>query len=386
MRIGIDARFLTHPQRGGFKTYTEHLVCALADEDAHNEYVLYVDRAPIPDEWPQLGLNFRVRVVSGALPAIGMPWREQVGLVGAVAQDRLDMLHAPCLTAPLQASCPTIVTIHDTIWMFPEQFAGTNGKTPRRNLMTWYYRLVPQLAAEQAQVVITVSQHARSTILEHLNVRPERIVVTPEAASPRFRQVDDPAAAAVVRATYGLGEQFILAIGSADPRKNLGTLLHAYARLPADLRAQYELAIVWTHRLLAEQIDTQARMLGIRERLRFLERVSDADLLHLYNNAVLFVFPSLYEGFGLPPLEAMACGAPVIAANNSSLPEIVGEAGLLFDAQDAVEIAQKMTQALRTPALRAELSARGLERAASFSWQRCARETLRAYEMAALPA
>ena len=378
MRIGIDARFLTHPQLGGFKTYSECLIAALVELDRANEYLLYVDRKPaaaLPT-----GPHVQIRSVSGSAPLVGMPWREQVSLAALAARDRLDLFHAPCLTAPLALPCPLVVTIHDMIWRSPARFSQGARPAGRRSLMERYYRSVPALAARRARAVITVSESVKSDIVAELGLPPARVTVTPEAARSIFRPMDAQAAHSAVRSRYGLEPGYVLAIGSADPRKNLDTMLRAYAALPAELRAHHRLAIVWTHRHLAEAIGRQAQALGIAGATRFLEAVSDADLVALYRSAALFAFPSRYEGFGLPPLEAMACGTPVVAAANSSIPEIVGEAALQFPTEDAAALTAALRRCLEHPALRGELAEAGLRRAASFSWQRCAALTLAVYE------
>jgi alpha-1,3-rhamnosyl/mannosyltransferase len=207
--------------------------------------------------------------------------------------------------------------------------------------------------------------------------------VTHEAAAPRFRRVADSEARAGVCARFGLTPGFVLAMGSADPRKNVSGLLRAYAALPTPLRERHPLAVVWTHRHLAAVLEDEARALGITERLHFLQGVGDDDLVLLYNCAAVFAFPSRYEGFGLPLLEAMACGTPVVAADNSSIPEIVGDAGLLVGADDTDALTQSLSRVLTEDTLREQLTARGEARAAGFSWQRCARETLAVYREAA---
>src|SRR5262245_37544245 len=143
MKIGIDARFLTHPQHGGFKTYTENLVAALADVDRENEYILYVDR--VPDHTAKLPVrpNMHVRIVPGSASLLGMPWREQIRLARQAARDQLDLLHSPSQTAPLRLSCPSIVTIHDMIWFAPQNYHHDSGLSAKRKLMQWYYRFVP---------------------------------------------------------------------------------------------------------------------------------------------------------------------------------------------------------------------------------------------------
>jgi len=380
MRIGIDARFLTHPQAGGFKTYTEGLVSALAELETSHEFVLYTDRPAGGSPLPARG-NITVRVVRGALPAFGMAWREQIGLVRAAKDDRLDVLHAPSLTAPLGLGCPSVVTIHDMLWLVPPaQASRLSGK---RRLMRAYYRLVPRLAARRAAAVLTVSEASRRSIVERLGIPSERIVVTYEAAKPSFSCVDRGEAAARVRQKYGLSSSFVLALGSADPRKNLPALLEAYARLPQPLMRRHVLGIVWTHRYLAQELTERAARLGIADRVHYLENVADDDLAQLYNAAEVFVFPSLQEGFGLPAVEAMACGTPVIASDNSSLPEVVGDAGVLVDAREPAAIADALERLLNDEAQRSALGRKGIERAAMFSWRRCAEETMTVYERAA---
>ncbi len=379
MKIGIDARFLTHPQPGGFKTYTEQLIRALLEVDPDNEYILYVDRPPVADVIAPPAPHATVRVVPGTAPFIGMPWREQISLAMQARRDRIDVLHALCLTAPVYAPCPLVVTIHDMIWMFPRRFTRQQ-KRGKRSLMDMYYRYVPAIAARRASAVVTVSHDARTAIVQHLGIPARRVFVTHEAAAPIYRTRDRSRAIESVQQRFGLSEGFILALGSADPRKNISTLLRAYALLPERLRANHELAIVWTHPLLAKSILAEARAHGIEGRLRFLQHVSNDDLVALYNAAALFVFPSRYEGFGLPILEAMACGAPVVAANNSSIPEVASDAALLVDSESPSSIAHAMERVLDDAALRDEMVARGLQRAASFSWQRCARETVAVYQ------
>lgn len=379
MKIGVDARFLTHPQRGGFKTYTKNLIMALAGVDTENEYVLYIDRPPDQDTQLPDRPNFTTRIVSGSLPLLGMPWREQIGLSRQAVRDRLDILHSPCLTAPLYLPCPSVVTIHDMIWLFPEKFSRGNSSSGRRKLMEWYYRFVPQFAARHASAVLTVSYAAKESIVQHLRLSPDQVFVTYEAASYIYRRVDEPERMEAMRRKYNLGTDFILAIGSADPRKNITTLIRACALLPVSLRERYRLAIVWTHRFLASDLAEQVKALGVNSQVRFLNHISDEELVLLYNAASLFVFPSLYEGFGLPPLEAMACGTPVVAANNSSIPEVVGDAALLFEAKDIEAMAGMIVQVLTDKVLRTGLIEKGLERASNFSWAKCARETVAVY-------
>jgi glycosyltransferase involved in cell wall biosynthesis len=382
MRIGVDARFLTHPQAGGFKTYTTNLLTALADEDQDNEYIVYIDRHPPAHTQLPSGANFIIRGVPGSLPLGGMAWREQIMLPLRAAQDKLDILHSPSLSAPLYLNCRSVVTIHDMIWHMPKTFSKSNRLPRKRALMSLYYRYVPRLAARKAAVILTVSCAAKTSIVQHLGINPKNICVTHEAASNLYHQVDNLTAIEAVRRKYQLSSTFILAIGSADPRKNIELLVQAYAALPPALRETYQLAIVWTHDLLAPRLAAQVRELGVSHRIRFLKHVANDDLLLLYNAASLFVFPSRYEGFGLPLLESMACGTPVVAANNSSIPEITADAALLFETDNPCDLSKAIITVLTDDSLRAILIRKGLRRVSDFSWKNCARGTIAAYEMA----
>lgn len=383
MRIGIDARFLTHPQPGGFKTYTSQLVMALAAAGGPHEYVLYLDRAPDATTPVPRGANVSTRVVAGTMPLVGMPWREQVALRRAIATDRLDLFHAPCLTAPLALPCSSVVTVFDTLWRRRSKLMG-GPTSARRRALDWYYRVIPALAARGAATILTLSRAAKAEIVAGLGIDPGRIVVTPGGYGAAYRPFERAAAAEALGRRFGLRGTYLLAIGSADPRKNLRALIAAYALLPAELRARARLVIVWTHQRLADTLAREAAAAGVRDQVQYLTGVTDEELALLYNAAELFVFPSLSEGFGLPPLEAMACGAAVVAADNSSIPEVTGQAALLVDASDPRALSEAIGRALGNPALRATLRAQGLERAASFSWARCARETIVAYERAML--
>jgi glycosyltransferase involved in cell wall biosynthesis len=385
MRIGIDARFLTHPQTGGFKTYTENLISALAEVDRDNQYILYLDRNPdgntkIPDK-----PNFSYCVVSSPLPFVGMIFREQVSLPRQAKRDRLDLFHSPCLTSPMVMSCATVVTIHDMIWRFPGKLKGksTAKKSVRRALQDWYYRLVPGQAARNAHMILTVSKSAKNDIILSLNIPPEKIVITYEAVSSVFLPITDRHQLDGLRKKRSLPPEFILALGSADPRKNILTLIEAYALLPVADQEKYKLVIVWNSGFLAPLMKNEVEKFGLQDRVRFLEWVTTEELVLLYNAATLFVFPSLYEGFGLPLLEAMTCRTPVIASNNSSLPEIADNAAILTDAVNVEQLAAKISCVLNDESLRDDLIANGLKRAAGFSWEKCALQTIEVYRQVA---
>ena len=208
MKIGFDARFLTHPQMGGFKTYTENLVTALAAVDRDNEYVLYLDRTPSGRDAVPAAPNFTSRIVPASLPLAGMPWREQVSLRRQARSDRVDLLHCPCLTAPLNLACPLVVTIHDMLWLQPQKYAAGRSRPLKRTLLDLYYRVVPERAAKRAAAIITVSQSSKQSIVELLGLDPNRIVVTYEAPAAQFRRLEGAGATEAVRRARDRGGPF----------------------------------------------------------------------------------------------------------------------------------------------------------------------------------
>ena len=377
MRIAIDGRFISHPQMGGFKVYTENLVRNLARLGAEHTYLVYLDR-PRPDLGALSAPNVELRIVPGTFPYLGMPWREQVRLPLRARRQGAELLHFPCLTGALASPCPTAVTIFDIIWA--TRIAPEWWQSPKRLALALHMRYVPALMIRRARAVITISQAARRDLVERLGVPAGKVHVTPVAANPAHRRLDDPAALAALRHKYRLGSEFILGLGSADPRKNIDGLIRAYARLGDDLKGRYELVVAWCHDYLEDGLRRLIRELGLGERVRFIDDVPDPELTALYNAASLFVFPSRYEGFGFPPLEAMACGTPVVAGDNSSFPEVLGDAALLVNVGgDAAPLAGAMARVLSDEGLRATLVARGCERVRRYSWERCAAATLAVY-------
>ncbi|MGC8875397.1 MAG: glycosyltransferase family 4 protein, partial [Chloroflexia bacterium] len=223
--------------------------------------------------------------------------------------------------------------------------------------------------------VIAVSQATRDDLIRHYRTVPDRVHVVHHGVSPRFRPTQDPG----VRARYGLPERYFLYLGTLQPRKNLERLLAAYARLPAGAPA---FVLAGGRGWYFERIARAVAAHNLGERVLFPGYIADADLPAVLSGAVAFVYPSLYEGFGMPLLEAMACGTPVIASRSSSLPEVVGDAGLLVDPLSVEALQEALQRILEDEPLREALRARGLERARLFTWERCAHETLGVLEKA----
>jgi glycosyltransferase involved in cell wall biosynthesis len=237
--------------------------------------------------------------------------------------------------------------------------------------------LIP-IAARNAAHVIAGSEFTRADLIDAYDLPPEKVTVTPYAADPIYRPMDRDAARQAVRDRFGLRGPFVLAVGVLQPRKNLPRLIRAFGRIAKQV--PHALALVgkpgWAH----EELQQTATASGLGSRLKFTGYVPDADLPVLYNAADLFAYPSLYEGFGLPPLEAMACGTPVVTSNVTSLPEVVADAALAVDPTDEAALSEALLQGLTDEALRTRLRAAGFERAAGFSWERTAELTLEVYQ------
>lgn len=380
LTISIDARAASHPQPGGFKSYVKNLIHGLSAVDSHNNYLVYLDRRT-SNGTLALGDNFQLRIVNNRLPAVSAIWREQLQLPAQALLRRPDVAHFPTGTAPTWHLGAGVVTIHDAIEHMPRETTGAEWprRDVKRQLMLSYNRYTQRLAAKRATLVLTVSQCSRSDIASYLRVPPEKIRVIPGAPAPLFR----PLLPATVDEDVTRLGPFILAIGSPDPRKNISTLIRAYAALPVDLIEHYHLVLVWTHHLLQDRLLQLAEQLGIGDRVVSKAAQSDEELCQLYNAATVFVFPSLYEGFGLPPLEAMACGTPVIASHSSSLPEVLGDAAFFFDPGSVTQLAELLSRVLSDSQLRRRLSSQGIAHASQYSWGRTSKLTLSAYEEAA---
>jgi len=278
------------------------------------------------------------------------------------------LYHCPYYLFPYRTGMPTVLTFYDVIPLLYPQTVSLQARV--------FFRIVATVALRAARHILTVSEATRSDLIRYFSVPPETISVTPLAADSRFRP--QPSAEIVrVRAKYNLPDRFILYFGINKPHKNLSALIEAFSQLSASHTPPLIIGGLWDRRY--PQPRHKAAQLRMCESVRFLGPVDDADLPALYSAATIFVFPSLYEGFGLPVLEAMSCGTPVACANTSSLPEIAGDAARLFDPRSVVEMKEAMGALLEDDPLRADLSARGLERANLFSWQKTAAKTLRCY-------
>ncbi len=379
MKIGINGLFLQTPASGSGQ-YLLHLLKELQEVDQHNDY-LVLGAQPLAPRQPRLPFPYHGHPVAPFMArnenVAKLTWEQFTGPLAA-RQAGVDLLHVPYFAPPLFPRTPTVVTIHDVIPLrLPAYRAGAH--------VAAYIHLVAR-AARRATLIITVSEYARRDMIDALHLPAERVRVTYEAAGDQYRPITDPAVLAQARARYGVGERYIFYLGGLDQRKNVPQLVRAFAHLYRQLN-QPDLQLFISgdparqKGPLFPDPRPVAAELGVEERVIY-HYVTDEDKPAIYSGASLFVFPSLYEGFGLDPLEAMSCGAPVVCSNRTSLPEVVGDAALSVDPADMQGMVEAMRSVLTQRALADDLRARSLRRAARFSWRRTASETLAVYEEA----
>ena len=371
LRVGLIGHLLSFEptyRQAGVSRYTEALVRELPNVGPDEEYVVFTgpERPPVARGFDP-GIEWVHARLPTARPETRIIWEQTVGATIA-RRYRLDLIHAPVNVAPLVTGAARVVTIHDLAFLhYPEQYPGAKQR---------YLRLMTRLSVRRAARVIAVSEATRQDVIRLYGARPEKVVTVPNGVSGDYLPLPVEQVEAF-RAAQSLPERFILFVGTLQPRKNLETLLRAYAQVADEIG--WELVVVGAAGWSYAPIFETARSLGLAERVRFAGYVAGEDLPLWYNAAGMFVYPAFYEGFGLPLLEAMACGTPVIAADTSSLPEVVGDAGLLVDPHDAGALAQAIRRLAGSETLRDDLGKRGQQRASAYSWRRTAEETLVVY-------
>jgi glycosyltransferase involved in cell wall biosynthesis len=365
MLIGVDASRAVAAERTGTENYSYYLLRALLRADAENRYRLYFNNAPPEGFLPQgERVEWRVMPFPRLWTHLRLSWEMRV--------DPPDVLFVPSHVLPLLHPPAAVVTVHDLGYLrFPE--AHPRGAR-------WYLDLSTRWNARRARRVIVDSRATAEDLVAAYGTPRTKIRLAYPAGAEGLAPEGNPGRLAAVRARYGTGERYLLYVGTLQPRKNLRLLVEAFGRLvgtegtPDDVR----LVLAGRRGWLADEILAAARAADAAGRVVLPGYVPAEDLPALYTGAQAFVYPSLHEGFGLPVLEAMACGAPVICANTSSLPEVAGEAALLVDPHRADDWAAAMGRVLADGALRAALRAAGLGRAGEFTWARCARAVLEA--------
>lgn len=370
MHIAIDAHSVG-TNLGGNETYATNLIEALAQIDQVNQYTLYVTKQSAIERFANRWPNFKVKQTLPHTPLVRIP----ITLSAELRKNPVDILHVQ-YTAPPFAPCPVVTTIHDLAFEhLPETF----------NRRSWMQlRLTVRRTARRAAHLITLSEFSRQDISRTYSIPLERITVTPAAAPPQFARVANETQLKEVRQNYGIERDYILSLCSIQPRKNLVRLIDAYSHLRQHHSGTEfpQLVLAGRKGWLENDVFRVAEQSPVAKDIVFTGYVADEDLPALYSGALCFVYPSYFEGFGLPVVEAMRCGAPVIVGNRTSLPEVVNGAGVLIDPFDHKAIASAIAHLLSNPAAREDLRARGFERASAFDWLKTARQTLQVYELA----
>lgn len=370
MHIAIDAHSVG-AELGGNETYATNLIEALAQIDQNNLYTLYVTKKAAIDRFSNRWPNFTVKQTLPHTPLVRIP----VTLTRELRRHPVDVLHVQ-YTAPPFSPCPVVTTIHDLSFEhLPETF----------NRRSWIQlRLTVRRTARRSAHIITLSEYSRQDISKTYGIAPKRITVTPGAAAPQFARVTNEAELKTARQNYGIERDYILSLCSIQPRKNLVRLIEAYSHLRQHHPGPEfpQLVLAGKKGWLESEVFQVAQRSPSAKDIVFTGYVADADLPALYSGALCFVYPSYFEGFGLPVVEAMQCGAPVIVGNRTSLPEVVNGAGVLVDPFDHKNIADAIAHLLSDASAREELRNRGLARAAAFDWLKTAKLTLQVYEHA----
>lgn len=370
-RIGIDGRELLPDLVTGIARYLRNFLGFAVPAHPEHRFTIYSNR-PVHLDLQAPNLHCRI------LPERLTLWWDQVLLARLARKDRLDVFLSPYDKGPLFAPCPVVLTVHDLLFL-----AISDRGALSRFLYNAVYVGTRRLAFRKAACIITDSEYSREDIVRRLGVPPERISAIPIGISDAYRPVRDPAKIGAFKARYGIAGPYILYVGNFKPHKNVKTLLRAYAALPESLRSTRRLILCGRKDAFRDEVQREAQTLNLNGRVLFLDFVEEADMPLLYAGAELFAFPSLYEGFGLPPLEAMACGTPVVSSRATSLPEVVGNAGILVDARRPEDLRRGIETLLTRPDRRQSLARAGLRRARAFTLEQAAEKIVPILEEAA---
>lgn len=352
MRIGVDIRELERDKLTGIGRYTLNFLDYVSRYDRQNEYVLFGNQKT---SCPVQGQNLFLRVI----PQFHKLYWDQVVLARQAGKEKLDIFFSPYYKCPIAAGVKTVITVHDAYPFFRYEFEPLLKSLLRRQ----YYKVM----FYSADSIITVSQHTKQVMLKVSRLNPDKIKVIYNSVSDEFRVLDKKDCFAKIKALYGIEKEFILYVGNFRPHKNLRRLIQAYNLLAPRLKERYQLAIVAKKDDFFPEFGRLVKEMGLEKNVSFLGLVKEDNLIYFYNAASLYISISLYEGFGLPFIEAMACGLPVIASDITAIPEIVGDAAVLVDPYDVRSVVQAAERLLNEGPLREGLIENGLLRAKMFS-------------------
>lgn len=373
MRIAIDYTAAIR-QGAGVGQYVRNLVDALLAEDHDNQYTLLTSGRPTKEHPFPTGPNVRGRSIFIPDRYLNILWyRWRLPLNATLFSGQVDIYHGPDFALPpLGKKLRKVVTVHDLAFLEHPEYAVPE-------LVAYLKKIVPEAVAA-ADVVAAVSEATRQGLMQHFHTPAEKITVVPIGVASHFRRITDPILLGATQHKYGLKHPLVLGVGTLEPRKNHLNLIKAFARATRTKNGPAMLAIAGGKGWLYEETQRVVADLKLENKVRFLGRVSDLELITLYSMADIFAFPSFFEGFGIPPLEAMACGAPIITSDTSSLPEVVGDAAILVNPHDIDALSHAITRLIDNEGLREELRQKGFQRIQHFSWPQTARKMLAVYQ------
>jgi glycosyltransferase involved in cell wall biosynthesis len=375
MRIGYDARYI-NDRYHGIGRYAFQMLASLAEQGQQHSFTIFHGGGTDSRfNWNRLSQLLNVEMHAGPWP---LYWpQEQLFWPRLLKKYGVDLFHTPYFVAPvwkspLASSVPVIITVHDLIFdRYPDYMPA--------HWMRPYYKIMMELSMKRAEVIVTVSHHTANDLINYYNPPKEKITTIPEGVDPAFKIKKAEIIKTTVREKYNLQQPFVLSVGARRPHKNLARLVDAYASL-AD-RIPHNLVLVGIpDRRFEDEALKSVEENDLTNRVKFLDWVPDVDLPSIYQLADLVVIPSIIEGFGLPVLEAMACGTPVAAADNSSLTEVAGEAGLYFDPLNSEQIALSMAEVLFNPDMKLRMAEAGIQRSTDFTWESAASALLSIYD------
>jgi len=372
MKIGIDARTMGYYP--GMGRYCSSIIEALAKMDKVNKYIVYVTKRP---DMPSIQNPNFIKIVVEIPPlSLGTLFR----FSKVLARDKLDIFFAPFYISPWTVPCRMVLTVHDMMdRSFPDIFA--HHPFPVSSLLKVFYRIVTWRSIKNASCIIAVSEFTKQEILRYHSIPGDKIVTIHEGVNNKFKQVTEADILYKIKTKYNLPSEYVLFLGTTKYYKNIHRLLEGFAHhIKNKPKGEMQLVIAGMRNVLQSDLMRMAEYLGISERISFVGAIEEDDLAALYSGAKVFILPSLYEGFGLPALEAMACGTPVIVSNVSSLPEIVGNAAFFVNPYDAIDIYRALDMVLSNPALQQNLRQLGLEHVKKFSWDTAVKKTLDIFE------
>jgi glycosyltransferase involved in cell wall biosynthesis len=371
MRIGIEAQRVLRAKKHGMDVVAVELIKSLQQIDKNNEYVVFArtdkdDNAVRPTE------NFMIKKI----PSFTYADWEQIKLKRAVKAERIDLLHCTANTAPLSISVPLIVTVHDIIYLENIDFKGTT----YQNLGNLYRRYVVPKVARRADLLLTVSEFERQNIIEHLKIPEDRVKVLYNGVSPQFHNRYTVDQLLEFKSTYKLPRDFVMFLGNTAPKKNTRNVIKAYVEYCRSDKDALPLVLLDYKRELVVKLLQELDLEAVIEKIIFPGYIPHHVMPLMYSAATLFLYPSLRESFGLPIIEAMACGTPVITSNTSSMPEVAGEAATIVDPFNHLHLADAIKLLAADKALREDYITKGLQRASDFTWTASAAKLIDIYD------